>query len=80
MEALSDVRSAAGFDWARWSDEQLLKAAAVLHEAYASFDLVHRLLAEYGRRHQTDLASGYSTAVASSGPLTFQFLNVKAHP
>jgi FkbM family methyltransferase len=40
-------------------DDQLLASAAILHECYASVDVVHHLLATYDRRHQTSMAPRY---------------------
>lgn len=41
------------------TDEQLLAMGAILHECYASVDVVHRLLATYDRRHTTSMAPDY---------------------
>jgi FkbM family methyltransferase len=49
-------------DVARWeaiAPEALLKLAALMHEAYASFDLCHLVLATYDRRTGSALAEQY---------------------
>ena len=48
------------------TDEQLLAMGAILHECYASVDVVHHLLATYDRRHATHIAPDY---LASLGEL-----------
>jgi len=49
-----------------YSDGDLLKAAAILNDVYRSYDLVHRLLAEFDRRAGGQTASAY-TAFLNSG-------------
>ena len=63
-----------------WADAQLLKAAAVLHEVYGSYDLVNLLLMEYGRRRAQELWMDYSRAVASSGGIVPYSPNIKQQP
>ncbi|MDO9710123.1 FkbM family methyltransferase [Paracraurococcus lichenis] len=43
----------------RFSDRQLLVAAAILHDCYGSFDAAYRLLAEHDRRRGGALAAAY---------------------
>ena len=42
------------------TDDQLLAMGAILHECYASLDVVHHLLATYDRRHATQHGAGLS--------------------
>jgi FkbM family methyltransferase len=62
-----------------WSDDQLLKAAAILYEPYRSHDLVHRLLAEYDRRRRSAHAAAFIQTLASLGPIQTFYLNQKLH-
>jgi FkbM family methyltransferase len=64
----------------RLTPPQLLKAATVLHDVYASYDLVHRLLAEYDRRQGTGLVGRYAAAVLNGRPLPTLYLNLKLNP
>jgi FkbM family methyltransferase len=59
----------------RYADDQLLKAALVLNDAYRSADLVHMLLAEFDRRRNTDLAPRYMAYFASGVPVERLLLN-----
>jgi FkbM family methyltransferase len=64
-----------------WSDAQLLKAAAVLHDVYGSYDLVNRLLREYGRRCGVEqLWMDYSRAVSAAGVVAPYTPNIKQRP
>ena len=63
-----------------WSDAQLLKAAAVLHEAYRSYDLAHRLILEYSHRRGQDFAQPYTRAMAASGAVAPYLMNIKQQP
>lgn len=47
-----------------WPDAMLLKAALVLHDAYASADLAFQLLAEHDRRGGGDRARRYGAGLA----------------
>src|SRR5581483_5358136 len=47
----------------RFSDEQLIKSAAILLGAYHSHDLVHYLLREYDRRRKTSVAQRYAKTI-----------------
>src|SRR5205085_1044146 len=58
------------------NDEQLLKSAAILHEAYRSYDLAYFLLSHYDRRRNTNLANSYAQILTSSGQLDTLFMNV----
>jgi FkbM family methyltransferase len=64
----------------KWNDAELLKAAAVLHEAYRSHDLAHLLLTEYGRRLGRDVGGEYIRAMAAAGPLNPFTMNIKQRP
>jgi FkbM family methyltransferase len=64
----------------RLTPEQLLKAAAVLHDVYWSYDLVHRLLEEYDRRLGTDLVRRYDATVLSGRSLPTLYMNLKLDP
>ncbi|MFK7927054.1 MAG: FkbM family methyltransferase [Myxococcota bacterium] len=46
-----------------WTDEQLLKAAAVMHEVYQTYDLVHHLLLEIEFRTGEPLAERFRAAM-----------------
>ena len=62
------------------SEDQVNKAALVLHEVYGSYDLVSLLLGEIDRRHRSDLAIRYRqalAALAARNELPIQFLSVK---
>ncbi len=62
-----------------YSDDGLLKAAAILDLVYGSYDLVALLLGEYDRRSHTDLRQRYLDALPRR-PLQLQFLNVVNYP
>jgi hypothetical protein len=62
---------------AEWTDEQLLKGAAVLYEVYCSHDLVHRLLAEYDRRRGTATARTFADTLLALVRIPTMFLNAK---
>jgi FkbM family methyltransferase len=49
-------------------DRQLLAMAAILHDAYAGYDIAFRLVAEHDRRHGTELAAGYLAGLQSPLP------------
>jgi FkbM family methyltransferase len=49
-------------------DRQVLAMAAILHDAYAAYDIVFRLVAEHDRRHGTALAAGYLAGLQSPLP------------
>ena len=63
-----------------WSDDQLLRAVAILHEVYRSYDLAQRLLAELDKRQDRDLAQPYGRAVIQSGALVPYTMNFKQQP
>lgn len=46
------------------TDEQLLAMGAILHDCYASVDVVHHALATYDKRHATTLAPDYLGALS----------------
>lgn len=56
-------------DLSGWTDEQLLKAASVLHEVYQVFDLVHHLLIEVQLRTGENLADRYRGAIGKDPEL-----------
>jgi FkbM family methyltransferase len=62
-----------------YSNEGLLKAAAILDLVYGSYDLVALLLSEYDRRSQTGLRQRYLDALRGR-QLRAQFLNVVNYP
>jgi FkbM family methyltransferase len=64
----------------RFTDDELLKVAAVLHEAYCSYDLVLRFLLEYDRRRHADLANRYVGATLSGQELPTMCLNLRLQP
>lgn len=67
----------------KFTDDQLLKAAFVLHEVYGSYDLVSLLLNEVDRRGYSDHAVRYRqalAALAARNELPIQFLSVKKRP
>jgi FkbM family methyltransferase len=64
----------------RWTDEQLLKAALLLHEVYHSYDLVHYLLMEYDRRGQRELAPPYLRALVATPQAPPLYMNLKLQP
>jgi FkbM family methyltransferase len=49
-------------------DRQLLAMAAILHDAYAAYDIAFRLVAEHDRRQGTPLAAGYLAGLQSPLP------------
>jgi len=64
---------------APWTDDQLLKAAAILYEVYCSHDLVHRLLAEYDHRRGTTAAKTLTETLSKLPRIPTMFLNPKLH-
>jgi FkbM family methyltransferase len=62
-----------------YSDDGLLKAAAVLDLVYDSYDIAALLLNEYDRRMQTNLCRRYCEAL-NSRKLSIRFLNVLDRP
>ena len=60
-----------------YSEKQLLKAAVVLHEVYASFDLVRRLLLEYDCRSGEQRATAYWAALQDSSALQSMYMSLK---
>jgi FkbM family methyltransferase len=63
----------------RFADGELLKAAAILHEVYLSYDVAFHLLREYDRRGGTDLAKRYIDKVFRQGNLPTLYMNLKLH-
>lgn len=59
-----------------WSDLQLVKGAAILHEVYRSFDLALRLLNEFDRRTGADCGARYAATLDRERPPS-RFVNVR---
>ena len=53
----------------RWSDDDLLVGATILHECYGSCDLALRLLAAFDDRRRTGRATAYLAALKADGPI-----------
>ena len=64
----------------RFSDDQLIKCAAILLEAYNSHDLVHFLLREYDRRRKTQSVQRYTQTVLSQPNLRTEYMTHKIRP
>jgi FkbM family methyltransferase len=62
-----------------FADEELLKAAIVLHEVYLSYDVAFHLLREYDRRSGSNLANHYGNNVLCQANLPTLYLNQKLH-
>jgi hypothetical protein len=62
---------------AGYGDDQLVKAAVVLNDAYHSFDLALLLLAEHDRRRGTGYAAAFHQALQSAPVLHPEFLTLK---
>ena len=60
-----------------YSTDGLLKAALVLYDVYASFDLVFLLLKEYDRRQGTELSKVYWGKVSDESLPPVQFMSIK---
>ena len=60
------------------SDEVLLRTARILHDLYASCDLVARLLGIVDQRQGSDLRAGYQRSLAAGVPMLY--LNPKIDP
>jgi len=63
-----------------YSDDALLKAAAVLDVVYSSYDLVGLLLTEYDRRLKTGTQQAYISDLQKRSSLSLQVLNVMDRP
>jgi FkbM family methyltransferase len=63
----------------RFADDELLKAAVILHEVYYSYDVALHLLREYDRRGGTNLASRYAEKVFRQVGLPTMYMNLKLH-
>ena len=63
-----------------FSDDDLLKAAAVLDVVYCSFDLAGILLIEYDRRSKTSLWQAYVSDLKKRASLSAQVLNIMDRP
>jgi len=62
-----------------YTDDQLLKAAAILYDTYNSYDLSYSLLRKYDQRRGTTFARTFSQALASVPDLPFTYMNLKAN-
>ena len=62
-----------------FSDAQLLKTAAILHEIYLSFDFVRYFLDALDRRQGGDLAERYMSALQQNPPNQRLFMNLKEY-
>jgi FkbM family methyltransferase len=60
----------------RWSHQELLRGAAVLHDVYCSYDLVNLLLAEHDRRNGSQYATRYRAALQAEGSVPVSFITV----
>lgn len=65
---------------ARYSDDQLVKAAVVLNDVYHSFDLALLLLTEHDRRRGTTYGPTFHQALQSAPALHPEFLTLKTTP
>jgi FkbM family methyltransferase len=63
-----------------YSDEQLIKTAAVLYGVYHSYDLALRMLTEHDRRRHGALASRFNQILATARNLPYLYMNVKLKP
>jgi FkbM family methyltransferase len=63
----------------RFANEELLKAAILLHEVYLSYDFAFHFLREFDRRTGGDLVNRYSIGVLRQANLPTLFLNQKLH-
>lgn len=63
-----------------YDDAQLVRAAAILHAVYCSYDLACRLLLEYDRRRDTSLAARYTERVFGGANLPLLYMTLKLHP
>jgi len=64
-------------DLAKWQDEQLLKAAAMLYDMYCSHDLTLFLLREYDRRGKTSIAQAFTQHLQALPAIPSMYLNQK---
>jgi FkbM family methyltransferase len=62
-----------------FADEQLLKAALILHQVYYSYDLVHLLLKEYDARTDASSSTSYMQALSHATELPLRYMNLKEH-
>lgn len=62
----------------RYSSDDLIKACAILHGVYRSYDLVSFLLQECDRRSKTRYADPYM-AYLQRAPVSLMFMNPKSH-
>jgi FkbM family methyltransferase len=63
-----------------YSDDDLLKAVAILDVVYCSYDLAALLLGEYDRRSQTSLRQAYIGDLQKRGSLSLRVLNIMDRP
>ena len=60
-----------------YTDEQLLKAAAILYDTYNSYDLSYYLLRKYDQRRGTAFARTFLDALGTVPDLPFTYMNLK---
>ena len=63
-----------------YSDDDLLKAAAILDVVYSSYDLVGLLLAEYDKRAKSSVRQAYVSDLQKRSSLSVRVLNIMDHP
>ncbi len=63
-----------------YSDDDLLKAAAILDVVYSSYDLVGILLAEYDKRAKSSVRQAYVSDLQKRSSLSVRVLNIMDHP
>jgi FkbM family methyltransferase len=61
----------------RFTNDELLKTAAILHEVYRSYDMVIHFLREHDRRTGTALVDRYFQRAMAQGTLPTLFANIK---
>jgi len=61
----------------RYSNDQLLIAATILHESYCSYDLSFHLLREYDERMKTDISTDYFNSIRNHREIPYMYLNPK---
>lgn len=61
----------------RYAPADLQKAALLLHDVYASYDLALRFLIELDRRQGSDLGTRYLPALLALGTVPRQFMTIK---
>ena len=62
-----------------YTSAELLKAAHILNDVYASYDLVYTLLVRYDELEGADLSRRFGKALTSQTELPLLYLNLKEH-